>query len=62
MKRRDPAQRLRVTRGRRDKGIRVYIDAQSLRRSGIPDNGTDIYYRLWGTPGGSVLVRLYLEP
>ena len=59
MKRRDPAQRIKATRGRRDKGIRVYIDAESLRRAGHPFNDSPLYYRLWAAPRGSVIVRLY---
>ena len=62
MKRRDPGQRIKATRGGRDQGIRVYIDAQSLRKAGIPSNDSAIYYRLWAAPGGSCVLRLYLEP
>lgn len=62
MRKRDPGQRVRAQRKTRYPGIWVYVDTGSLERAGIDPRGPAPYYRTWGRPGGSLLVRLYREP
>lgn len=62
MRLRDRAQRIRGVRRPRCKGIDIYIDSVALERAGIDPNGPVPYYRVWGAPGGRVVVNLYPEP
>lgn len=58
----DQAARRRGTRSKLERGIRVYIPAECLRKAGVVDFDSPLYYRAWGAPGGRVLVNLYSEP
>ena len=63
---RDQAQRVRAQRVGRQKGCRVYIDAETLERAGISQDEPPPYYRCTGfqrsANGHTVLVTLYREP
>jgi hypothetical protein len=51
-----PRQALRYGR---ERGIRINIPAAELRKAGIDPHGPPPTYRVWGTGGGGVMVRLY---
>jgi hypothetical protein len=57
----DYARRRRSLRKQREKGCSVYIPADDLAKAGIDPDGPPPFYRVWGAPRGSVLVRLYRE-
>lgn len=59
MRTRDQGQRIKATRNGRQKGIRVYIDSESLRKLGIDPDGPAPYYRIWAGRRGSCVIRLY---
>jgi peptidoglycan hydrolase-like protein with peptidoglycan-binding domain len=58
----DAAARRRARRTGRQRGCSVYIAAEELEAAGFDPHGPEPYYRVWGMPRGSVLVRLYREP
>lgn len=58
----DPAYRRKAQRSGAERGYWVYIPAESLRKSEVVENGLGLYYKVWASPGGSVLVRFYPEP
>lgn len=58
----DQAARKRALTWGTEKGIRVYIPAESLRKAGVPEDASSLYYRLWAAPRGRVIVRVYTEP
>ena len=57
----DKALRRRAVRKQREKGCSVYIPAEELLRAGIDPDGPEPFYRVWGSPRGSVVIRLYRE-
>lgn len=58
----DYALRRKSRRQGRQKGCTVDIPAAELVAAGIDPDGPPPYYRVWGSPRGSILVRLYREP
>lgn len=58
----DPARRRKAQRSGRQKGCWVYIPAESMpgRFKAEPDSVP--FYRVWGGPTDSLVVRLYREP
>lgn len=59
----DPGLRRKAQRrGGREKGVWVYVDRRSLERAGMTEDASQVYYRTWARPGGSLLVRLYRKP
>lgn len=58
----DPARRRKAQRQGREKGCWVYIPAGSLPAAFAGENAPDPYYRVWGGPRDTVIVRLYREP
>ena len=63
---RDHAQRTRSVRKGRERGCWVYIDAETLERSGLSRDAEPPYYRASGyarsVNGCAVIVSLYREP
>jgi hypothetical protein len=57
----DHGERRRSLRKGRERGCSVYVAAEELRRAGIDPSGPPPFYRVWGSRGGSILVRLYKE-
>jgi hypothetical protein len=57
----DYAKRRRSVRKGRERGCWVYIVADELAKAGIRSFEPPPFYRVWGSPRGSVLVRLYRE-
>jgi hypothetical protein len=62
MARYDFAERRRSTRTGRERGCWVYIPAEELRKADIDPSGPRPWYRVWGSPGGGVMLRLYTTP
>lgn len=58
----DSAKRRKAQRHGRERGCWVYIPAEILQEAGRSDPSLPVHYRVWGRPGGSVLVRLYRQP
>jgi hypothetical protein len=52
------ATRQTIRRGR-ERGVWLFVPAAELRKSGIDPHGPAPRYRVWGTPGGGVMARLY---
>jgi hypothetical protein len=57
----DPGYRKQSTRSGRARGCFIYIDAETLRRSGVDPALPPPRYRLWNGRRGSLLVTLYRE-
>jgi hypothetical protein len=57
----DSARRRRSERKQRERGCRIYVPQEELRKAGWPDDAPPPFYRVWGTPGGQIIVRLYTE-
>jgi hypothetical protein len=57
----DAQLRRQSTRGGRDRGCRVYVPAEELLKAGIDLDGPAPFYRVWGSKGGSAMIRLYRE-
>lgn len=57
----DAMLRRQSKRVRRERGCHVYIPAEELLKAGISLDGPAPFYRVWGSAGGSVIVRLYRE-
>ena len=57
----DAMLRRRSQRSQRERGCWVYIAAEELAKAGVALDGPAPLYRVWGSRGGSVLVRLYRE-
>lgn len=55
----DPARPRRAQRTGRQKGVRIYVAADELRRAGIDPDGDLPTYKVWGTSKGGVMVRFY---
>ena len=62
MRRRDPGRRVKAERHKRYAGIHLYVPAEWLRAAGFPEPECEVYYRIWASPEGSLLVRLYRSP
>ena len=58
----DPGLRRKAQRQGRERGCWVYIPLTALERAGIGKPDSDIYYRVWPSPRGSCVVRLYRKP
>jgi hypothetical protein len=58
----DHAARRRSQRRGRERGCSVYIPEDELRKAGFDPADPPPYFRVWGSPRGSVLVRFYREP
>ena len=61
-KRRDPGKRVKAEVHKNYRGIHLYVPLEWLKAAGVADNGSPVYYRIWASRGGSLLVRLYSEP
>ncbi|HWE82788.1 MAG TPA: hypothetical protein VG265_14150 [Gaiellaceae bacterium] len=57
----DRVRRRRAQRKQREKGVSLYVPAEELVRAGIDPDGPEPFYRVWGVPGGRVLVNFYDE-
>lgn len=57
----DSGARRRAVKAGRERGVRVFIPAEELRKAGFADDEPAPFYRTWGTPRGGVFVRLYRE-
>jgi hypothetical protein len=58
----DRAKRRRGLRKGGERGISIYIPMVELRKAGCdPRSDAPVFYRVWGSRRGSVLVRLYRE-
>lgn len=57
----DSGLRRRATRAQRQRGLRVYIPADELAKTGIDLDGPLPFYRVWAGPRGRVVVQLYKE-
>lgn len=57
----DPGRARRAVRQGKERGVRVYIPADELRKAGIDPHGAIPTYKVWGRRSGSVLVRLYSD-
>lgn len=57
----DHARRRQAKRSGRERGCWAYIAAEELEAAGIDPEGPPPLYRVWGTPRGGVLVRLYRQ-
>lgn len=58
----DSAARRRAVRKQRERGCHLYIPAEELIAAGLDPHAPEPpFYRVWGRPGGSILVRLYRE-
>ena len=57
----DAMRRRRALRTGRQRGCFIYIAAEELHKAGIALDGPAPFYLVWGSRGGSVLVRLYRE-
>jgi hypothetical protein len=58
----DHGMRRQASRAGRERGCHVYIPAEELQKAGFDVDGSAPFYRTWGSPRGSVLVRLYKKP
>lgn len=58
----DRVRRRRAIRKQREKGCSVYIPAEELVKAGWDPDGPVPYFRVWGAPGGRLMVNLYSEP
>lgn len=57
----DSAARRVAQRHGRERGCWVYVPAEELERAGWPSDSPAPFYRVWGTRGRGVLVRLYKD-
>jgi len=57
----DSVRRRRATRKQRERGATIYVPQEELRKAGWPDDAPPPFYRVWGTPGRGLIVRLYME-
>lgn len=57
----DPAARRRAQRAGRQRGCSIYIPVDELEKAGIDPDGPPPLYRVWGTKGGGLMVRLYAD-
>lgn len=55
----DSGERRQTKRSGRERGCWAYIPAEELRKAGIDPDGPAPFYRVWGSPRGSLVVRLY---
>lgn len=55
----DPQLRRRSHRGRRERGVWVYIAAEELVRAGVSVFDPPPDYRVWGGRRGGLFLRLY---
>lgn len=53
--------RRRAQRRGRERGCWVFVPAEELGKAGVDPAGDPPFYRTWGSPRGSVMVRLYRE-
>lgn len=58
----DSARRRKAQRQGREKGCWVYVPAESLPGNFKDSGESTPYYRVWGGPKDTVVVRLYREP
>ena len=58
----DPDSRRKSTRKQRERGCWLYVPAAELAKAGIDPAGPPPFYRVWGSAGGGLYGRLYLEP
>jgi hypothetical protein len=57
----DAVARRQSKRTGRERGCWLYVPADELEKAGIDPHGPAPFYRTWGSPRGSVMVRLYRE-
>lgn len=57
----DPGKARLAQRWGKERGVRVFIPADELRKAGIDPDGPVPTYKVWGRRSGSVLVRLYRD-
>jgi hypothetical protein len=53
--------RRQAQRHGREKGCRVNIPMEELRKAGWDVDGPPPYYRVWGSSRGGLFIRLYRE-
>jgi hypothetical protein len=57
----DRARRRQALRKGRERGCSIYVPVEELRKAGVLQDDPPPFYRVWGSPRGSVIIRLYKE-